>query len=59
VGTDNRTKEQLLAELELANRRISELENLADKALQKYDDLFHIHFSLSNDVMYSFDNKYN
>jgi PAS domain S-box-containing protein len=58
MGNDDRTRGQLLVELELANRRITELEKLAEKALQKYDDLFRIHFSLSNDVMYSYDHKY-
>lgn len=51
-------REPLLAELEQANKRIEELETVAEKALKKYDDYFRIHFSLSNDVMYSYDSKY-
>lgn len=58
MRTNNRTRDQLLVELEVSNRRITELEKLAEKASQKYDDLFRIHFSLSNDVMYSYDHKY-
>jgi PAS domain S-box-containing protein len=51
-------RESLLEQLELAHRRIEELEKITEKTLQKYDDYFRIHFSLSNDVMYSYDNKY-
>ncbi len=58
MRTDKSTRDQLLVELERANRRITELENSAQKTLQKYDDLLRIHFSLSNDVMYSYDHRY-
>jgi PAS domain S-box-containing protein len=51
-------KDQLLEQLELAQIKIEHLEKITEKTLQKYDDYFRIHFSLSNDVMYSYDNKY-
>jgi PAS domain S-box-containing protein len=59
-----KTRDQLLAELEVAYRKIAELERvvktvqLVEKSLQEYDDYFRIHFSLSNDVMYSYDHTY-
>ena len=55
-----KTRDQLLAELVSAYRRIAELESaaqtvqLVENALQEYDDYFRIHFSLSNDVMFSY-----
>jgi PAS domain S-box-containing protein len=58
MGEQFKSREWLLAELELAHKRITELELVTEKALQRYDDYFRIHFSLSNDVMYSYDSKY-
>ena len=56
--SSQKDREPLLEQLELAHRRIEDLEKITEKTLQKYDDYFRIHFSLSNDVMYSYDNKY-
>ena len=59
-----KTRDLLLAELEIAYRKIAELESvsktveLVENSLHEYEDYFRIHFSLSNDVMYSYDNKY-
>jgi PAS domain S-box-containing protein len=61
---DHKTREQLLAELKQAHRRIAELESaaktvqLVENTLREYDDYFRIHFSLSNDVMFSYDHQF-
>jgi PAS domain S-box-containing protein len=59
-----KTREQLLAELELAYKKIAELESVAktlelvENSLQEYEDYFRIHFSVSNDVMFSYDHQF-
>jgi PAS domain S-box-containing protein len=61
MGTQENTIALLLKELENANRRIAELESDARKSLpdgtslQDCYEYFRIHFSLANDVMYSYD----
>jgi PAS domain S-box-containing protein len=58
MAEQRKTKEQLQKELEVARRRIAELEDIAAEAVQKYNDNFRILFSFSNDVMYSYDQRY-
>jgi PAS domain S-box-containing protein len=64
MGNQEKSIALLLKELEEARRKIADLERVAnkakqaEKALQEHDDYFRIHFSLSNDVMYSYDHKY-
>jgi PAS domain S-box-containing protein len=59
-----KTRSQLLEELELAYRKIAELESVAktvefvENSLHEYEDYFRIHFSVSNDVMFSYDHQF-
>lgn len=63
MGTPEKTIALLLKELEHAHKRIAELESAMHKlppggtSLQECYDYFSIHFSLTNDVMYSYDEK--
>ena len=64
MGNYYKTRDQLIAELEQAHRRIAELESaskilqLEEITFQEYEDYFRIHFSLSNDVMFSYDHQF-
>ncbi len=64
MNDDNKTREQLIEELAQARRKIAELENTAsnlkksENALRESTEKFLIHFSLANDVMFSYDNQF-
>ncbi|MCU0576671.1 MAG: PAS domain S-box protein [Desulfobacterota bacterium] len=60
----DKTREELIRELSASKKRIAELERshaqgkLRDNALQKNMDIYRLHFSLANDVMFTYDSQF-
>lgn len=61
---DSRTKEQLLKELDRANRLITELKNAvsqlhhSQEVLHQREEMYRLHYFLANDVLFSYDHEF-
>jgi PAS domain S-box-containing protein len=64
MNDENKQREELIKELAEARHTITELNNMAAKqkkveeTLREGDEKYRIHFSLANDVMFSYDNQF-